>query len=50
MKYIEPEMSIILFNEIVGTDDYLIGNSINGKEDPEDEIIGEDGLTPAYLE
>lgn len=51
MKYLEPEMSIILFDESVGTSDHLIGASLGGKDDVEDENIGEDGFTtPAYLE
>lgn len=47
MKYIEPEMSIIVFDESVWTDDFLVG-STNGGANGEDDI-GEGGFTPAYL-
>lgn len=49
MKYIEPEMSIILFNERVGTDDYLVGGS-NGGADGDGDLGEGSFITPAYLE
>ena len=48
MKYLEPEMSIILFDDGVYTDNFLIGNSTGGNDGDGD--IGEDDLMPAYLE
>lgn len=45
MKYIEPEMSIIYFNNGVRTDDFLI-TSTNGGNDGDGDI-GEGGFTPA---
>lgn len=48
MKYLEPEMSIILFDDGVYTDDFLIGNSNGGADGDGD--IGEGDLKPVYLE
>ena len=48
MRYIEPEMSIILFDDGVYTEDFLIGNSTGGADGDGD--IGEGELTPVYLQ
>ena len=45
MKYIEPEMSVIFFNNGVRTDDFLITSPNGGNN--EDDDIGEGGFTPA---
>ena len=48
MKYIEPEMSVIFFNNGVRTDDFLI-TSTNGGNDGDGDI-GEGGFTPASFQ
>lgn len=47
MKYIEPEMSIILFNDGVYTDDFLVSSPTGGSDGDGD--TGEDAFTPMYL-
>ena len=47
MKYLEPEMSIILFDESVCTDDFLVSSPAGGNNGDGD--TGEDSFTPMYL-